>query len=329
MQFITFSRALLASALACTLAVCATAAQAQAWPPATVKIVVPYPPGTEPDVLARDVGSALARQTGKSFVVENKPGANSIIGTEAVAKAEGDGATLLMVDRLAVVTNPQLYSKMPYKWEDSIRPITDLATVNLFMGVREGLPVKNLAEFIAYAKAHPKKVNVGTGGNGHVNHIGMEMLAQAHGLSFTYVPYKGVAPAIAGLLTGEVDVVLAGGLALQGHAKSGKVKLLVVGDTKRAGFMPEVPTLVEAGGKAGSIPSTVFSLLAPAKVSDALAAQISRAVAEAVNGAQLKSNYGSRGLEIAPTTPEQTLTLMKAEAVKYEKILREAGIKIE
>lgn len=320
------SKKLIAAAFA---ALCTSAVLAQAWPPATVKIIVPYPPGTEPDVLARDVGNALSRQTGKAFVVENKPGANSIIGTETVAKADGDGATLLMVDRLAIVTNPQLYSKMPYKWETSLRPISDLATVRLFMGVREGLPVKSLSEFIAYAKANPKKVNVGTGGNGHVNHIGMEMLSQAHGLSFTYVPYKGVAPAIQGLLTGEVDVVLAGGLAMQSHAKTGKIKLLAVGDTQRAGFMPEVPTLVEAGGKADSIPSTVFSLIGPARVPDALAQQISRAVAEAINQPKLKENYGSRGLEVAPTTPDQTLELMKREALRYEKIIRDAGIKIE
>lgn len=311
------------------VALCATVTLAQTWPPATVRIIVPYPPGTEPDVLARDLGNALSKQTGKAFVVENKPGANSIIGTEMVAKADGDGATLLMVDRLAIVTNPQLYSKMSYDWQTSLRPISDLATVRLFLGVRDGLPVKNFADFIAYAKANPNKVNVGTGGNGHVNHIGMEMLAQAHGLSFTYVPYRGVAPAIQGLLTGEVDVVLAGGLAMQGHAKAGKIKLLAVGDTKRAGFMPEVPTLVEAGGKADSIPSTVFALIGPAKMSDALVQQISRAVAEGLNQPQLKAAYGSRGLDVAPTSPGQTLDLMKREALKYEKIIREAGIKID
>lgn len=311
------------------MALCATAALAQAWPPATVKIVVPYPPGTEPDALARDVGNVLSKQTGKIFVVENKPGANSIIGTEMVAKGEADGSTLLMVDRLAIVTNPQLYSRMPYNWETALRPVSDLATVHLFLGVREGLPVKNFADFLAYAKANPKKVNVGTGGNGHVNHIGMEMLAQAHGLSFTYVPYKGVAPAIQGLLTGEVDVVMAGGLALQGHAKAGKVKLLAVGNRKRASIAPDVPTLTEAGGVADSIPSTVFSLIAPAKVPDAMAKQVSRAVADAVNNSQLKDNFRSRGLEVMSTTPEQTLELMKREAVKYEKIIREAGIKLE
>ena len=305
------------------------AAMAQAWAPFTVRIIVPYPPGTEPDVLARDVGNALAKETGKVFVVDNKPGANSMIGTDVVAKADGDGATLLMVDRLAIVTNPLLYAKVPYQWETSLRPISDLATVHLFVGVREGLPVKTFAELINYAKANPKKVNVGTGGNGHVTHIGMEMLAQASGVSWTYVPYKGVAPAVQGMLTGEVDAVMAGGLALQALAKTGKVRMLVVGADKRASFVPEVPTLAEAGGQVGSIPSTVFSLMGPAKMPDALAQQISRAVAQVMSQPSLREKYESRGLVVTPTTPEQTLQLMKKEAVKYAQIIREAGIKID
>lgn len=304
-------------------------ALAQAWPPATVRIVVPYPPGTEPDVLARDLGNALSAQTGKTFVVDNKPGANSIVGTDAVAKAEGDGSTLLMVDRLAVVTNPQLYSKLPYQWETALKPVSDLAGVNLFLGVREGLPVKNFKEFIQYAKANPRKINVGTGGNGHVNHIGMEMLAQADGLSFTYVPYKGVAPAVLGLLTGEVDVVLAGGLALEPHIKAGKVKALTVGSSQRQSFMPDVPTVVEAGGKEGTIPSTVFALLAPSKVPDSVVQQISLAVSKVMDTPQVRGAYAVRGVNISTTKPDQTMTLMKAEATKYEKIIRSAGIKIE
>lgn len=316
--------------LACAfLALSGVAVFAQAWPPATVRIVVPYPPGTEPDVLARDLGNALSAQTGKTFVVDNKPGANSIVGTDAVAKADGDGSTLLMVDRLAVVTNPMLYTKLPYQWESALKPVSDLAGVNLFLGVREGLPVKNFNDFIQYAKANPKKLNVGTGGNGHVNHIGMEMLAQAHGVSFTYVPYKGVGPAVMGLLSGEVDAVMAGGLALQSHIKSGKVKALTVGASQRQAFMPDVPTVVEAGGKEGSIPSTVFALFAPAKVPDSVVNQISQAVARAMDTPQARASYGERGVIINVTKPEQTLSLMKGEAGKYDKIIRDAGIKIE
>ncbi|MBL0419662.1 tripartite tricarboxylate transporter substrate binding protein [Ramlibacter sp. AW1] len=305
------------------------AAMAQTWSASTVRIVVPYPPGTEPDVLARDMSVGLGKLSGKTFVVENRPGANSIIGTDAVAKGEGDGSVLLMVDRLAIVTNPMLYSKMPYRWEEALKPVSDVAAVGLYIGAREGAPYRTFGEFIAYAKAHPKKVNVGTGGNGHVSHIGMEMLAQAHGLSFNYVPYKGLAPAMQGMLGGEVDVVMSGGLSLGEIAKTGKVRLLVGGEGKRAMLLPDVPTLAEAGGKPGAIPSTAFSLFAPSKVPDAVVSQIGKAVGEVLAAPELKAKYASRALDVRATTPSELHQLLKAETAKYETIIRDAGIKVE
>jgi tripartite-type tricarboxylate transporter receptor subunit TctC len=271
----------------------------------------------------------LAKKTGKAFVVDNKPGANAIIGTDAVVKADGDGATLLMVDRLSLVTNPLLYNTLAYKWEESLKPVTDLARVSLMIGVRSGLPVKSFAELQAYAKAHPGQLNVGTGGNGHVTHIGMEMLGRAHGMSYSYVPYKGVGPSVVGLASGEIDVAMAGGLALQTQAQSGRLRLLVIGAPQRAAFAPEVPTIVEAGGQADTIPSTVFALFAPAKVQDAMIQQINQAVAEVVNASPVFKTYGTRGLDVGVSQPADTLAAMKQDAVKYEKIVREAGIKIE
>ncbi|QDF98023.1 ABC transporter substrate-binding protein [Azoarcus sp. DD4] len=312
---------------ACVVLLASWGAHAQSWPPATVRIVVPYPPGTEPDVLARDLGVELGKLTGKSFVVENKPGANSIVGTGAVVKGEADGSTLLMVDRLAVVTNPMLYDNVPYKWEKDLKPVSDLAGVNLFIGVRSALPFKTFAEFEAYARANPKKLNVGTGGIGHVSHIGMEMLSQADGLSFTYAPYKGLAPAIMGLLTDEVDVVMAGGLPLVPHVQTGKVRVLTVGADKRASFLPDVPTLVEAGGKPGSIPATVFALFAPGSVPDTVVAQINTAVVKAMDNPQIKESYAKRGLEVGTARPDAMLATMKADTVKYDRIIKEAGIK--
>jgi tripartite-type tricarboxylate transporter receptor subunit TctC len=313
----------------CLLALSAGTAFAQAWPPATVRIVVPYPPGSEPDVLARDLGASLAKQTGKTFVVDNKPGANSIIGTGEVVKGDSDGSVLLMVDRLAVVTNPVLYNKLPYKWEESLKPVSDLAGVRLFIAVRDSFPAGTYAEFLRYAKEHPGKVTVGTGGNGHVTHIGMAMVAQAHGLSFSFVPYKGVVPAMQDLLAGQVDAVMAGGLVMQAQAAGKRIRVLVVGDDKRAAVLPDVPSLAEAGGAAGSIPSTVFSLLAPAKVPDAVVGQISAAVAKAMGGPDVKSSYAAKGLDVGPTTPVKTLALMKEDAPRFEKIIRDAGIKLE
>lgn len=316
--------------LGAVLAVGATGVAAQVWPPAVVRIVVPYPPGSEPDVLARDLGAAFARQTGKTFVVDNRPGANSIIGTtEVVNNGDAEGGTLLLVDRLAVVTNPALYRKLPYRWETSLVPVSDLAGVRLFLSVRAGFPAKTYAEFVGYARANPGKVMVGTGGNGHVTHIGMAMLAQSEGLTFTYVPYKGVAPAMQGLLGGEIDAMLAGGLVTQPHHRAQKITALVVGDDQRGPAMPDVPTLAEAGGKPGSLPSTTFTLLAPAKVPAAVVARISTTVGELLATPELRRGYEARGLVVTPSTPEHTLAAMKQDAERFGKIIHAAGIRID
>jgi len=306
----------------------AAAVQAQSWPSGPVRIVVPYPPGAEPDVIARDIANQLSRISGKPVVVDNKPGANSIIGTDVVAKGDGDGSLLLMVDRLAVVTNPMLYTRLPYNWEQHLKPVTDMGRVNLFLAASPGLPVKSLRELVAYAKANPKAVNAGIAGNGHVNHIGMEMLAQSEGVSFTYVPYKGMAPNITGFLGDEVGVMMAGGLVMQQMSKTKPIKILAIGDDKRAAYLPDVPSIVEAGGKSGSIPSTVFSFFAPGKTPDAVVQQMNRAIAN-VTTAEFKKTYGERGVVIATNTPEEMLSNMKREGVKYEKIIRDLNIKLD
>jgi tripartite-type tricarboxylate transporter receptor subunit TctC len=304
-------------------------ALAQAWPPASVRIIVPYPPGAEPDVLARDLANQLSKKTGKAFVVDNKPGANAIIGTDVVAKAEGDGSVLLMVDRLAVVTNPLLYSKLPYDWQQDLKPVTDLARVRLFVAISPALPVANYKEFVAYAKAHPNAVNVGIASNGHVNHIGMAMLAASDGMALTYVPYKGMAPTITGFLGDETSVLMAGGLVMQQLSKTkSAVKVVAVGGEQRAAFMPNVPTIAEAGGKAGSIPSTVFSFFAPGKTPNALVMQIQQAIDTQVTP-EFKKSYVERGLEVSTTTPEQMRANLKTESERYTKLLRDLGIKIE
>ncbi|QEK93255.1 tripartite tricarboxylate transporter substrate binding protein [Achromobacter insolitus] len=302
-------------------------AAAQAWPSDTVKIVVPYPPGTEPDVLARDLGNRLFKESGKTVVVENRPGANAIIGSDYVAKAAGDGNTLLMVDRLALETNPFLYAKVPYRWQEDFKPVTDLGQVQLYVAVSNAFPAKTYREFIDYARANPQRINVGTGGQGHVNHLGMAMLASAEGVQFTYVPFKGVAPAMTATMAGDVDSVMAGGLAVSEQYKAGKIRVLVAGAAQRAAMMPDVPTLQEAGGKAGSIPSTVFTLFAPGKTPDALVAQINRAVTAVTADPSFRKAYEARGLLVRGSSPEATLAAMKEEAGRYESLIKSADIK--
>jgi tripartite-type tricarboxylate transporter receptor subunit TctC len=162
-----------------------------------------------------------------------------------------------------------------------------------------------------------------------VNHIGAEMLGQAYGLKFTYVPYKGVAPAVLDLVAGQVDLVMAGGLALADQAKSGSISILVHGDDVRAPHLPNVPTLQEAGGKPGIIPKTTFTMFAPAKVSDAMLAQMQQQVASVLANPEMKARYAARALTIKSSTAAATLAEMKSDAIRYQAIISAAGIKIE
>lgn len=304
------------------------AALAQAWPSADTRIIVPYPPGSEPDVLARDVAQRLGAASGKAVIVENRPGANSIIGTDVVAKAAGDGATLLMVDRLAVVTNPMLYNKLPYDSATQLKPVTDMAGVRLFVAVSPNFPARNWRDFVAYAKANPKKIDVAIAGNGHVNHIGMEMVAQSEGMRFNYIPYAGMAPAINGVLSGEVHAVMTGGLSALRMTQAKPVAMLAVGDDRRASYLPDVPTIVEAGGKAGSIPSTVFSFFAPGRTPDALVERMAQ-VLNGVATPDFRRTYEARGLVMLGSSPKVMAAEMKEDAQRFDKVIRELGIKLD
>jgi tripartite-type tricarboxylate transporter receptor subunit TctC len=323
----------LTSVFGCALTLCAATmasapAAAQTWPSSDTRIIVPYPPGAEPDVLARDVAQRLSAASGKNVIVENRPGANSIIGTEVVAKAPGDGNTLLMVDRLAVVTNPLLYSKLPYDSATQLKPVTDMAGVRLFVVTSPTFPARTWRDFVAFAKANPKKVDVAIAGNGHVNHIGMEMAAQSEGISLNYIPYNGMAPAMNGVLSGEVQAIMTGGLSAQRLAQSKPVAVLVIGDERRSTYLPDVPTIVEAGGKAGSIPSTVFSFFAPGRTPDALVERISQALV-AVATPEFKKVYEARGLTMFTSSPKTMAVEMKEDGQRFERVIKTLGIKLD
>lgn len=318
-----------ASAVLGFAAIVSCTVQAQTWPPAQVRIVVPYPPGSEPDVLAREVSNRLSQQTGSTFVIENRAGANGIIGTTAVAKATGDGATLLLVDRLALVTNPMLYSNVPYDWRHDIKPVGEVGRVDLYLAVKSSFPATTYADFISLAKSKSGQITVATGGNGHVNHLGMEKLALAEGISFTYVPYKGMVPAVLAVIAGEVDAVMSGGFVVAPHQQVGAIKVLASGSETRSELLPQVPTITQAGGKPNSIPSTIFILAAPGKTPDALVDTINQAFNTVLADPALQSSYRKRGIELQRSTPAATLAHMQAESGTYEKLIKSAGVKLQ
>lgn len=301
-----------------------------AWPDGKqVYITVPYPPGTEPDILARELGMILGEERGANFVVENRPGANSIIGTDRVARSEGDGDQLLMVDTLAIATNPLLYKKLPYDWEKTLKPVVTVAGTHLYLLVNDKLPVKNYQEFIERAKASKGELNISTGSRGHVTHLGMGRLAKEEGVEFTYIPYSGVAPAVNGLLAGETDAMLVGGMIASKQATGGKVRILAVGASERSELLSEIPTIAESGGPADSVPTTTFTLFAPATTSDATVMEIHRAVTKAVQAPKIKESFKARGLISVDNTPEEIRASIERNIQVYTELMPTLGIKPE
>lgn len=306
-----------------------TLAQA-AWPDGKqVYVTVPYPPGTEPDILARELGMSLNEQQGVNFVVENRPGANSIIGTDRVARSTGDGDQLLMVDTLAIATNPLLYKTLPYDWEKTLKPVATVAGTHLYLLVNDKLPVKTYQEFIASAKEKNGELNISTGGRGHVTHLGMGQLAKEEGVDFTYIPYGGVAPAVNALLAGETDAMLVGGMVASKQVTGGKVRILTVGATERSDLLADVPTIQEAGGKENSIPTTSFTLFAPISTSDQTVEEIYQAVAKAIQTPKMQESFKARGLISVSATPAEIRSAIEKNIEIYTKLIPSLGIKPE
>ena len=317
------------------LAACAVAAislasgvaAAQGYPAKPVRMVVPFVPGGNTDIIARIVAPEMSKALGQQLVIENRGGAGSTIGTEVVAKAPADGYTLLMVSAAHVI-NPAMIKKLPY---DSIRdfaPISIVADVPTAFAVHPTLPVKNVKEFVALAKARPGELNYSTAGRGTVGHLAAELLSSMASIKMVHVAYKGTGQSITDLIAGHVQLQFSSMPAVINHARAGKLRLLAQTGEKRSAAASDVPTMVESGVK-GFVVSSGFGLLAPAGTP--------RPVIDRVHGALLKSladpgvrgNLSGQGAEPVGNTPEAYAAFNKAEIAKWIKVARTAGIEPE
>ena len=225
----------------------ASTALAQAWPAKPVRIVVAYPPGGGIDVLARQIGEKLSRGWGQPVVVENKPGANTILAADTVAKSPADGATVLMTSDATFSINPHLYARLPYDWQKSFVPVTMLVLLQQLLVANPALPADTLPELIAYAKQNPGKVNYASYGSGSQPHLSGEMLKYKAGIDLVHVPYKGISLAVPAVMAGEVQLTFAGIASSMGPLKAGRIKALAIGGPKRSPLLPQVATFAELG----------------------------------------------------------------------------------
>ena len=300
---------------------------AQDWPNKPIRLVINFAPGSSPDVLGRAVATPLSQALGVPVVVENRSGAGGIVGAEVVTKAPADGYTLLMASGSTMVVVPTLNPKMPYDHHKALVPVAATARLELFLVVRSNSAFNNFADLQKFARANPGKLSYGSPGNGSTPHIGAEMLKNMAGIFALHIPYRGSAPALQDLLAGNIDFFMDPGIAAP-HIRSGALRLLAVGSTKRSFLYPDTPTLAELGLKGydgGSTHSFYAPAGTPQPVIDRLNTEINRilvtsAVTQIIRGL---------GAEPTPMTPAQLAALNAADTLRFAAIIKQQGIRAE
>ena len=318
--------ALLAAAFAVSIAT--GAAAQQGYPNKPIKWIVPYPPGGITDSVTRLITARIQESLGQPIVVENKPGANSIVGADLVAKAPPDGYTILTVIA-AHAANSTLYAgKLPFDTQKSFAPVSLAAIAPLILTVNNNFPAKDMKELIAYAKANPDKISFGSSGIGAAAHLTTELLKQTADVRMVHVPYKGTAPALAGLLGGDIQVLVDVPSSLMPQVRSGKIRALGMFSAKRVTGAAEVPTVAEAGGPA--IESSTWVLfLAPAGTPREIVQRLSAETAKIVNSPELRARFEQLGIEGVGNSPEQAAAFLNDEIAKWAKVINTAGVKAE
>ena len=306
----------------------AAQAVAQTYPDRAVHLIVPFSAGSAVDTLARIPGQKLAELWGQALVVDNRTGANTIIGTEAAAKAAPDGYTLLLTNDAALATNPALYPKLPYDPLRDFAPITLGASIPVVLVAHASQPFASVQELVAYAKANPGKLHYASGGNGSAQHVPMEMFKQIAGIDLVHVPYKGLGPAFNDVVSGQIPIMFAGLSNTPPHIKAGRIRALAIGSAKRSAAMPDVPTMQEAG-----VPGFDYSawagVLAPAGTPAAIVQKVNADWARVVALPEVRDKLVALGFELTPTSPAEFGEMIRREMAKVAKVVKDAHIRVD
>ena len=297
-------------------------ALAQAYPARPVKVVVGYGAGGAVDIVARTVGQSMATSMGQPFVVENKPGAGTNIAVKSVIDAPADGYTLLLAAN-ALAANMALYQPAPFDAERDLVPVSMVGRVPVVIAANASVPYSSIAKMIESAKSKPASIAYATPGNGSTPHMAIELFARAAGISLQHIPYRGGVQAITDTIGGQVPV---NALEVLPHVKSGKLKVLAVLSANRSSIFPDAPTIAESGFP-GFEASVWYGFVAPAATPKPIVARLHAEVQKALATREVRERMMSVGGEVTPGTTEQFAALIHSERVRYEKLVREAGIK--
>ncbi len=306
----------------------AVQAQANDYPAKPIRLVVPAAPGGGADFLARIVGVKLGELVGQSVVVENRAGASGTIAADGTAKSPGDGYTVLMGQSTSIVIAPQLYPKLPYDTLRDLKPVTLVAEVPNVMVVHPSVPANTVKELIALAKAKPESLNFGSSGNGAPSHLAGEMFKSATGTRLVHVPYKGAGPAVNALIAGEIQVMFAPIVAVLPQVKAGRLRALGVTSAKRSAAAPDLPTLAEAGLTGYEI-SSWFGLFVPASTPAAVVDKLFKDTSRVLKSPDVIERFSKEGAEPVGSTPAEFNNYVRTEFVKYNKVIKDNGIKAD
>lgn len=292
-----------------------------------IRMIVPFPPGGNTDIIARAIGNELSKNLGVPLVIDNRGGAGSTIGTALAAKAPADGYTILMVSG-AFAINPSMYKSLPYDSLKDFSAITLLADVPAAVVVHPSVPAKTLKELIAYAKANPGKLNYASSGNGSIGHLAGELLGSMAQIKLQHVPYKGSGPALIDVMGGYVQMLITSIPSVMPHIKSGKLRAIAVAGTKRSPGAPEIPTMIEAG-LPGFVVSAGFGLLAPARTPKEMIQKINAEAVKSLAAPAVSERLAGEGAEPVGSTPEEYDAFNRSEIEKWIQVVQKAGIKPE
>lgn len=321
---------LLRTAILAAVALCAAAsAAAQPFPSRTVKIVVPTSTGGATDAFSRAIAQSLTESWGQPVVVENRPGANQIIGSDYAAKSAPDGYTLLVSDASSFVMNPHLYRKLPYNGFQAFTPITVLVRFPWVIAVHPSVPARKFQELVALAKANPGKLAYGSFGLGSSAHISVDYLKQLLGIDVVHVPYKGAGPALTALLSGEISMMMVTPLLVEPHARAGRLRLIAAATANRIAALPDLPTIAESGVP-GYTAGTWFALMGPAGMPRETTARIYGDVMKVLDDPAFRERYVTKQwFEVVGNTPEQFADFLKSEFERWGKLIKLSGVTVE
>lgn len=310
------------------LAPSAASAQAAAYPSKPLRWVVPYAAGGGSDFLARTIGQALAARIGQPVIIDNKPGGNTSIGASDVARSPGDGYTVLSADNGTLVFNPVLYKSLTYNATKDFTPVTLMGRFPMILVVNPGFGVNSAKEFIAKAKAEPGALSFASAGAGSPHHLAMELLNTEAGLSMVHVPYRGAAPALGDVVSGQVPAMMVDYAACAAFIRSGKLKPLAVAHASRLAQLPDVPTFAELGYKSVEAAALV-GMVAPASTPADIVATLNKRVVESIKDPEVHKRLVEFGVEPVGSTAAEYAELLRTESQRWHKLIRDLNITLD